>query len=76
MNEIEQFTLGWDPTSGFAYRIKPKEGTWGSLFNVPAAEFAAFAAIFNERPLYINSRAQLPLGLNFLGIHHEHQYVI
>lgn len=50
MNEIEQFTLGWDPTSGFAYRIKTKGGTWGRWINVPAAEFAAFAAIFNERP--------------------------
>ena len=67
MNEIEQFTLGWDPTSGFAYRIKTKGGTWGRWINVPAAEFAAFAAIFNERPLYINSRGAIATGPEFPG---------
>ena len=67
MNEIEQFTLGWDPSTGFAYRIKLKGAAWGKWINVPAAEFAALAAIFNERPLYVNSSGAIATGPAFPG---------
>jgi len=65
MDEIEQFTLGWAPQTGFAYRIKKKGKGWESWVNVSAAELAAFAAILSERPVYINSSGAIATAPQF-----------
>lgn len=51
---IEQFMLGWHPKNGTAYRIKPLNSGWSKWQQIPPAELAALATIFNEAPVFMH----------------------
>lgn len=61
-NQIDQYVLGKQYNGNFAYRIKVAGGVWSNWVPVPAAEFAAFAALFSKSPLYIHSDGSITTG--------------
>ena len=65
--QVEQYMLGWDPRNGFAYRIKLTGGVWGPWVMVSSADLAAFAAIFNEQPVYVHSDGSITTGPEPIG---------
>jgi hypothetical protein len=67
MAQVEQFSLGWHPKSGSAYRIKPVGGSWSPWIGVPAAELAVLAAIFREQPVFIHPNGSITTGPEQIG---------
>ena len=65
--QIEQYTLGWHPQKGTAFRIKPMGGGWSNWVSVPAADLAALAAIFNEQPVYVQPDNSITTGAEPIG---------
>lgn len=62
-NQIDQYVLGKKYNGLFAYRIKVAGGGWSNWMPVPAAEFAAFAALFSKSPLYLHSDGSITTGV-------------
>jgi hypothetical protein len=65
--QVEQYALGRNANGGFAYRIKLAGRSWSNWVMVSAAEFAAFAALFNEAPLYAHPDGSLTTGPEPIG---------
>ena len=60
MQEIEEYQLAWHPTKGCAFRFRIKgAGQWTNWITVSASDFAGVAAIFNEKPVYIQRTDQV-----------------
>ena len=64
---IEQYALGWHPTKGAGFRIKPAGRVWSDWLSVPAADLAALAAIFNEQPVYLQPDNSITTGPEPIG---------
>lgn len=65
--QIEQYALGRSSNGTFAYRIKVAGGGWNTWVAVSAADFAAFAALFNKTPLYAHSDGSITTGPEPIG---------
>ncbi|MGC4099543.1 MAG: hypothetical protein QM706_20805 [Nitrospira sp.] len=66
-NQIDQYALGRYANGTFAYRVKFIGGGWANWTAVSAAEFAAFAALFNTAPLYAHPDGSITTGAEPIG---------
>jgi hypothetical protein len=64
---VEQFALGWHPTRGSFYRIKPQNGAWSGWITVPSADLASLAAIFNEAPVFLHTDGSITTDAEPVG---------
>jgi hypothetical protein len=62
MPEVEGFALGWHPQRGCAFRVKLIGNGWSQWTSVPSADLAALAAIFKERPVFVNPNGSITTG--------------
>lgn len=65
--QVEQYALGYNSKNGFAYRIKLQGRAWGNWIVAPSSDFAAFAALFNEEPLYVHPDGSITTGAEPIG---------
>lgn len=65
--QVEQYALGCNSKNGFAYRIKLQGRAWGNWVMVPSSDFAAFAALLNEGPLYVHTDGSITTGPEPIG---------
>lgn len=65
--QIEQYALGRSSNGQFGYRIKLAGRGWTNWILVSAAEFTAFAALFNTAPLYYHSDGSITTGAEPIG---------
>ena len=65
--EVEQYVLGWHPQKGTAFRVKTVGGAWSNWTSVPAADLAALAAIFKERPVFLQADNSITTGPEPIG---------
>lgn len=64
---IEQYALGWHRQKGAHFRIKPAGRGWSNWVQVPAADLAALAAIFDEQPVYLQPDNSVTTGPEPIG---------
>jgi hypothetical protein len=64
---IDAFALGWHPTKGTAFRVHPTGAGWSNWIEVPAADIAALAAIFEHEPVYIQDDRSITTGPEPIG---------